>query len=110
MLSQEEWSKYLSTSFLQGYVCVLWFPGDPKQISSLPISSLPFLLVLNLKHVETKKISERSDVGSKLTKMHLWLLAKAITQLKHLCQYRSYSMLAHKQLGVKNYIAFLKVH
>lgn len=38
--SQEEWSKYPSTSFLQGYVCVLWFHGDPKQ------NDQTFLLVL----------------------------------------------------------------
>lgn len=29
--SHKEWGKYLNTSFLQGHVCVLWFPGDPKQ-------------------------------------------------------------------------------
>lgn len=41
--SHKEWGKYLNTSFLQGYVCVLGFPGDVKQSDGIQTNYNPSL-------------------------------------------------------------------
>lgn len=106
MSSHEEWGNHLNTSFLQGYVGVLWFPGDCKQNNrTFPLVPLKF-------EARGNSTLQEAVMGSRLTTIHLWLPVKAITQPKasNLCQYGSYSMFTHKQPGVKNYIAFLKEH